>query len=114
MNDYELVHWPRKEAEKAQQNETASDLTVAFRMIEDTFGGAAGEDDMEIENIENGAFSQSCLVLFLVPFFKKKFTIFRSGNQWGGIAKAGEEDSQRIQIASNQSDRGKCDHRQRY
>lgn len=51
VNDFELVVWPRKADEIAKQNQNASDLTTAFKMIEDMFG-----DDtvMEIENLESG------------------------------------------------------------
>jgi len=52
VNDYELVVWPRKEVEVAKQNANVSDLTVAFKMIENLFGG--DENDMQLENIESG------------------------------------------------------------
>eukprot|EP00597_Dinobryon_sp_UTEXLB2267_P013680 CAMPEP_0170107482 /NCGR_PEP_ID=MMETSP0020_2-20130122/5999_1 /TAXON_ID=98059 /ORGANISM="Dinobryon sp., Strain UTEXLB2267" /LENGTH=1426 /DNA_ID=CAMNT_0010332015 /DNA_START=627 /DNA_END=4904 /DNA_ORIENTATION=+ len=52
VNDYELVVWPRKEVEVAKQNANVSDLTVAFNMIENLFGGE--ESEMQLENIESG------------------------------------------------------------
>jgi hypothetical protein len=49
----------------ARQNENASDLTVAFKMIEDQFG-----QDLQIENLESGAFhSFRVKISFLLQLF---------------------------------------------
>lgn len=42
----------------AQQNENASDLTVAFKMIEDQFG-----QDLQIENMESGPYRKHGITL---------------------------------------------------